>query len=210
MASWGDGARWWRQGGKRVFDLVAALLAALVLAPVIVAAALVVRLTLGSPILFRQARPGRDGRSFTIYKFRTMRQAHDAAGRPLPDAERLTRVGRILRKWSLDELPELYNVVRGDMSLVGPRPLLEEYLPLYTPRQAGRHEVRPGVTGWAQVNGRNRIGWAEQLELDLWYVGHLSPRLDLSILLRTAVRVFRGRDVSQKGHVTREKFRGGS
>jgi sugar transferase EpsL len=201
-------ANWWSLGGKRALDVSASLLGLVLLAPVIVATAVIVRVSLGSPILFRQCRPGRWGRLFTMYKFRTMREINGPDGKPTPDADRLTGVGRLLRKWSLDELPELYNVVKGDMSLVGPRPLLEEYLPLYNSRQARRHEVRPGITGWAQIHGRNRIGWDDQLELDVWYVEHVSPGLDLAILLRTAGRVFRSRDVNQQGHATRAKFRG--
>jgi sugar transferase EpsL len=202
------GANWWRLGGKRAFDVVVSLLGLLLLAPVLVVTAVIVQMSLGSPILFRQSRPGRWSRIFTMYKFRTMRDVPGPDGQPLPDADRLTGVGRLMRKWSLDELPELYNVLKGDMSLVGPRPLLEEYLTLYNARQARRHEVRPGITGWAQINGRNRIGWDHQLELDVWYVEHVSPGLDLAILLRTVGRVFSSRDVNQQGHATRSKFRG--
>ncbi len=178
------------------------------LSPVLLGVAAVVRLSLGSPVLFRQVRPGLRGEPFEMLKFRTMRDAHDAHGRLLPDAERLTAVGRFLRATSLDELPELLNVVRGEMSLVGPRPLLMEYLPLYTPEQARRHEVRPGITGWAQVNGRNALSWDEKFRLDVWYVDNQSLWLDLRILLRTVKKVFVREGISQEGHATMEKFRG--
>lgn len=201
---------WWTRGGKRVFDTALSLAGLVMLSPMFLAVAAWVGLTLGSPILFRQRRPGLKGEPFTLYKFRTMTGGRDARGHLLPDAQRLPRSGRLLRRWSLDELPELVNVLRGDMSLVGPRPLLEEYLPLYSPRQARRHEVRPGLTGWAQVNGRNRLGWEEQLEMDAWYVDHVSFRLDLAIFVRTVARLVRPSDVSQPGHATREKFLGSS
>src|SRR5688572_8395530 len=193
---------------KRLFDMVATGLGLVALSPVIAVVALLVRLRLGSPVFFRQVRPGLDGRPFTMVKFRTMKDAVDAAGRPLPDAERLTPFGRFLRSTSLDELPELWNVLVGEMSLVGPRPLLMEYLPLYTPQQARRHEVRPGVTGWAQVNGRNAIGWEEKLALDVWYVDHRSLWLDLRILLLTLKKVFFREGIDQPGGVTMERFRG--
>lgn len=193
---------------KRTFDFVLAGLGLTILAPVLLATALAVRLTLGAPVLFRQLRPGLHGRPFLLYKFRTMRDAVDANGEPLPDVERLTGLGRWLRRTSLDELPELWNVLRGDMSLVGPRPLLMEYLPLYTPEQARRHAVRPGLTGWAQVNGRNALGWDERLALDVWYVDHRSLRLDLGILLLTVWRVIRRVGINQEGHATMDRFRG--
>jgi lipopolysaccharide/colanic/teichoic acid biosynthesis glycosyltransferase len=167
-----------------------------------------VRLRLGAPVFFRQQRPGLHGRPFTILKFRTMRDAVDAGGSPLPDAERLTRLGKFLRSTSLDELPELLNVLGGDMSLVGPRPLLMQYLERYTPEQARRHEVRPGITGWAQVNGRNAITWERKFELDVWYVDHRSFLLDLRILARTLAGVVRREGITQPGSATAEEFRG--
>jgi lipopolysaccharide/colanic/teichoic acid biosynthesis glycosyltransferase len=167
-----------------------------------------VRLRLGSPVIFRQTRPGLNGRPFTLLKFRTMRNTIDRNGQPLPDAVRLTRLGSFLRSTSLDELPELVNVVRGDMSLVGPRPLLMEYLSLYSAEQQRRHAVRPGVTGWAQVNGRNALTWPEKFALDVYYVDHLSPGLDCRILLRTFGHVWRREGISQNGHATMEAFRG--
>jgi len=164
-------------------------------------------MALGSPILFRQERPGRHGRPFTLYKFRSMRTAGEGAA-PLSEAERLTRLGAFLRRTSLDELPELWNVLRGDMSLVGPRPLLMEYLPLYTPEQARRHHVRPGITGWAQINGRNAISWEEKFRLDVWYVDHRSLSLDLRILLLTIRRVLSGHGINEPGQATVTFFRG--
>lgn len=192
---------------KRTFDLVVAALATLFLTPVVVVIAIGVRIRLGSPVLFRQRRPGRDGRPFTLLKFRTMRTDNGPDGDSSDDA-RLTGVGRFLRRTSLDELPELINVLRGEMSLVGPRPLLMEYLPLYSPEQARRHEVRPGLTGWAQVNGRNALSWEEKFSLDVWYVDHRSFLLDLRILWLTLGGVLSGRGVSQPGHATVERFRG--
>lgn len=178
-----------------------------VLFPLFVAVGLAVRLTMGSPIFFRQCRPGRGGKAFTLLKFRTMTLESDHDGTS-SDADRLTPLGRFLRQSSLDELPELFNVLKGEMSMVGPRPLLMEYLPLYNSEQARRHEVRPGITGWAQVNGRNAIQWQEKFELDLWYVDHQSFRLDLRILWMTMAGVISGRGVSQPGHATMERFRG--
>jgi sugar transferase EpsL len=163
---------------------------------------------IGLPVLFRQQRPGLHGRPFQIYKFRTMSMARDAAGELLPDARRLMPMGTLLRRLSLDELPQLYNVLKGDMSLVGPRPLLMEYLPLYSAEQMRRHEVRPGITGWTQVNGRNALSWEEKFALDVWYVDHRSFWLDLEILVMTVKRVFSGSGVTQVGHATTEKFRG--
>ena len=194
---------------KRSLDVAVAAAALLACAPLMLAIALAVRLTLGRPVLFAQERPGRHGVPFRLIKFRTMREAVDAGGRPLPDGERLTGLGRTLRATSLDELPELWNVLRGEMSLVGPRPLLTEYLPLYTPEQARRHEVRPGITGWAQVNGRNALSWEDKFRLDVWYVDNRSLRLDLKILWLTAVKVLRREGISQEGHATAELFRGG-
>jgi lipopolysaccharide/colanic/teichoic acid biosynthesis glycosyltransferase len=194
-----------RRGGaaKRALDVAGAGAGLLVLSPAILAVAAAVRLRLGSPVLFRQERTGRGGRSFTILKFRTML---DGAG---SDAERLTSFGRFLRSTSLDELPQLWNVLRGDMSLVGPRPLLPEYLGRYTPRQARRHEVRPGITGWNAVNGRNSMTWDEQFELDVWYVENRSFWLDLRILGLTVVEVVRRTGIAQPGEATRERFGGG-
>jgi lipopolysaccharide/colanic/teichoic acid biosynthesis glycosyltransferase len=193
---------------KRPFDVAVAATALLACAPLLLAVALAVRLVLGRPVLFVQERPGRHGVPFRLIKFRTMRDGFDAEGRPLPDGERLTGLGRFLRSTSLDELPELWNVLRGEMSLVGPRPLLMEYLPLYTPEQARRHEVRPGITGWAQVNGRNALSWEEKFRLDVWYVDNRSFWLDLKILWLTAVKVFRREGISQAGHATAEFFKG--
>ncbi len=193
---------------KRAFDLVVAGVLLVLLSPVVAVAALLVLVLDGSPVLFRQVRPGRDGRPFTILKFRTMTDHRDANGDLLPDVARLTAVGRFLRRTSLDELPELVNVIRGDMSLVGPRPLLVEYVPRYTPEQRRRHDVRPGITGWAQVNGRNDLEWEEKLTLDVWYVDHRSLRLDVDILGRTAKQVLAGRGVSAPGHATARPFEG--
>ncbi|HRP09046.1 MAG TPA: sugar transferase [Gemmatimonadales bacterium] len=182
--------------------------ASILLAPLALVIAGLVMLRLGAPVLFRQTRIGLHGRPFTLLKFRTMRHATGPDGKPLPDAERMTRFGSWLRSTSLDELPSLWNVVRGDMSLVGPRPLLPEYLPLYTLRQARRHEVRPGITGWAQANGRNAISWEERLEMDVWYVEHRCLALDFRILFMTIGAVLDRRGVSQPGHVTMDPFRG--
>ncbi len=193
---------------KRLFDFVVAAVAAIVLSPVIAVIALLVRIRLGKPVLFRQLRPGLHGQPFTLLKFRTMLEALDTNGSPLPDAERLTAFGHFLRRWSLDELPELYNVLRGDMSLVGPRPLLMEYLPLYTAEQARRHDVRPGLTGWAQVNGRNAIGWDQKFAFDLWYVDHASLSLDLRILWLTVRNVFTRHGISAEGEATMPRFTG--
>jgi len=193
---------------KRGIDVVGAGIALVLLSPVLAIVALLVRLRMGSPVLFRQQRPGRNGQPFEMLKFRTMTDRRDASGALLPDDARLTGLGRFLRRSSLDELPELVNVVAGDMSLVGPRPLLMQYLPLYSPEQARRHEVRPGVTGWAQVNGRNALTWDEKFALDVWYVDHRSTRLDVEILAKTVSQVFGGHGVSAPGHATMEPFRG--
>lgn len=193
---------------KRALDVAAALVLCVLLAPVILIVALLVRVRLGRPVLFRQERSGLGGRPFEMLKFRTMLDGRTADGAELPDAERLTPFGRGLRATSLDELPELWNVLRGDMSLVGPRPLLMEYLPLYSPRQARRHEVRPGITGHAQVNGRNTVGWDERLEMDVWYVDHRSLALDLRILVKTVANVLRRRGICAHGHATMPKFTG--
>lgn len=193
---------------KRLFDLVVAILLLALLAPVFVVLALLVRVRLGAPVIFVQQRPGKDGRGFRMMKFRTMTDARNAGGELLPDADRLTAFGLWLRATSLDELPELINVLKGDMSLVGPRPLLMEYLPLYSPDQARRHEVRPGITGWAQVNGRNAISWEEKLALDVWYVDNRSLWLDIQILWRTVAKVSRAEGISQTGQATVQKFTG--
>jgi sugar transferase EpsL len=193
---------------KRICDFLAAALALLLLAPVLLVVALLVRVFLGAPVLFRQTRPGLGAAPFQMLKFRTMTDARDARGELLPDHERLSPFGRLLRRMSLDELPELWNVLKGDMSLVGPRPLLMEYLPLYSPEQARRHDVRPGLTGWAQVNGRNAVDWSSRLAMDVWYVDHRSLALDLRILWLTFGKVFRAEGISQSGHATMEKFRG--
>lgn len=192
---------------KRLFDFLAALVALLVLWPVLLALALLVRAKLGAPVFFRQPRPGRGGRVFTLVKFRTMTDARDAAGNLRADAERLTPFGRWLRATSLDELPELWNVLRGEMSLVGPRPLLVEYLDRYTSEEARRHEVRPGLTGWAQVNGRNATSWEQRLALDVWYVDHRGFLLDLRILARTVALVFRRDGIHAPGEATMPEFR---
>ena len=193
---------------KRFMDLAVASVLGVVLSPIIAVVALAVRLSLGSPVLFRQARPGVDGEIFNLVKFRTMRDATDSSGRVLSDGERLTAVGKILRRTSLDELPEFANIIRGQMSFVGPRPLLVEYLPLYSSEQARRHEVRPGLTGLAQVSGRNALSWDEKFVLDVQYVDNWSLRLDLWILWRTLSMVLTGQGVSADGHATVEPFRG--
>ena len=193
---------------KRLLDLVVATLAFLMLLPALVFVAGLVRLAIGSPVLFRQRRPGLGGRPFELLKFRTMADAVGSDGRPLPDEQRLNRLGAMLRELSLDELPELINVVRGDMSLVGPRPLLMQYLDRYTPSQARRHEVRPGITGWAQINGRNAISWDQRFALDVWYVDHRSFWLDMKILLVTVKKVFTREGIAQPGHVTMPEFTG--
>ncbi len=193
---------------KRAIDLAASAAGLVVVSPILVLVALLIRARLGSPVLFRQTRPGLHGRPFTILKFRTMCDARDAAGDLLPDGERLPPLGRFLRSTSLDELPELWNVLRGDMSLVGPRPLLTEYLPLYSTEQARRHEVRPGITGWSQVNGRNALSWPERFALDVWYVDHASLLLDLRILWLTLLKTVRREGINQPGQATMERFTG--
>jgi lipopolysaccharide/colanic/teichoic acid biosynthesis glycosyltransferase len=193
---------------KRCFDFVVALAGIVVLSPLLLIIVALVRWRLGSPVLFRQQRPGLGGRPFTLVKFRTMTDARAADGAAAPDAQRLTAFGRFLRSTSLDELPELYNVLIGDMSLVGPRPLLTEYLPLYNAHQRRRHEVRPGITGWAQVNGRNAISWERKFDLDVWYVDNASFWLDLKILWLTLWRVLRREGISEEGSATAERFTG--
>lgn len=193
---------------KRLFDLAVASAALVLLAPLLLLLALIIWRDLGRPVLFCQQRPGWHGRPFFLIKFRTMREVFDRNGTLLDDAVRLTPLGRWLRATSLDEMPELWNVVKGEMSLVGPRPLLMEYLSRYTPEQARRHEVRPGVTGWAQINGRNELNWEEKFRLDVWYVDHRTFWLDLVILWRTARQVAGRHGISQQGHATMERFRG--
>lgn len=193
---------------KRFFDTVAAVAGLIVLSPVIAIVAYLIRKRLGSPILFRQVRPGLDGKPFEMVKFRTMLDALDASGNPLPDSERMTDFGRFLRSSSLDELPELWNVIKGDMSLVGPRPLLMEYLPLYDEQQVRRHEARPGVTGWAQINGRNALSWEEKFKLDVWYVDNQSLWLDLKIIFLTIKKVLIRDGISAEGEVTMTRFTG--
>ena len=195
---------------KRLFDVVGASLALVVLSPIMVAVAAIVRIQIGSPIFFRQVRPGRNSEPFEIIKFRTMTDERAADGELLPDEERMVDAGRRLRRWSLDELPELVNVLAGDMSLVGPRPLLMEYLQRYTSEQARRHEVRPGVTGLAQVSGRNDLPWGSRFELDVWYVDNWSMWLDLKILGRTIGQVLTGRGISEQGSATMTPFDGSS
>lgn len=193
---------------KRAMDLAGAGLALGITWPVMLAAALAIRARLGSPVLFRQQRPGRHGRPFLLTKFRTMRDARNADGTPMSDAERLTPLGRWLRATSIDELPELLNVLRGEMSLVGPRPLLMEYLSRYSPEQARRHDVLPGVTGWAQIHGRNALSWGEKFRLDCWYVDHWSNQLDFSILVKTAALVVRREGISHASDATMPPFMG--
>lgn len=193
---------------KRLMDIVGSLSGLLLLGPVILLLALLVRFKLGSPVMFRQIRPGMDGEAFEMAKFRTMTDARNAQGELLPDVDRLTGFGQFLRSSSLDELPELWNVLKGDMSLVGPRPLLMEYLPLYSRRQARRHEVRPGVTGWAQINGRNALSWEEKFELDVWYVENRTLWLDVKILIMTVWKVLKKDDIAHDGEVTMKKFKG--
>ena len=193
---------------KRFFDLLLASLAVILLSPVMLLISILVVVKLGFPILFRQSRPGLGGQIFTIYKFRTMKNATDARGNTLPDDQRLTKFGKFLRSTSLDELPELFNVLKGDMSIVGPRPLLIQYLPLYDAEQARRHDVLPGITGWAQVNGRNAITWQEKFKLDVWYVDHWTFWLDLKILALSLVKVLKREGISQPGQATAEPFRG--
>jgi len=200
--------RLYRHWGKRFLDLMLTVPALIMLAPVIAVIALLVRLNLGSPVIYRQKRPGPHGNVFTFYKFRTMTDDRDVQRNFLPDEKRLTSFGEFLRRTSLDELPELWNVLKGDMSLVGPRPLLVEYLDRYTPEQARRHEVRPGITGWAQVNGRNAISWEEKFEYDVWYVDNWSLWLDLKIIFMTILKVIKGEGINQPGQATMEEFMG--
>lgn len=193
---------------KRLLDIVIASIALILLSPLYFYVAYKVKKNLGSPVLFRQVRPGLHGKPFEMIKFRTMKDAVDAQGNPLPDSERLTDFGKMLRATSLDEMPELWNVIKGDMSIVGPRPLLMEYLPLYNEEQAKRHNVRPGMTGHAQVNGRNAIGWEEKFKLDTWYVENQSVWLDFKIMLQTVKKVLAKDDISAEGEATMSKFTG--
>ncbi|PSV22652.1 sugar transferase [Photobacterium leiognathi subsp. mandapamensis] len=193
---------------KRLFDFLASLIALILLSPIMALVAWNIRKNLGSPVLFRQTRPGLNGKPFEMVKFRTMKDAVDQQGNPLPDSERMTHFGDKLRNSSLDELPELWNVLKGEMSLVGPRPLLMQYLPLYSKEQSRRHDVRPGITGWAQINGRNAISWEEKFALDVWYVDNKTLWLDIKILVMTVKKVFVKEGISADGHVTIEPFKG--
>lgn len=193
---------------KRLLDIIIASIALILLSPLYAFVAYKVKKNLGSPVLFRQVRPGLHGKPFEMIKFRTMKDAMDEQGNPLPDSERLTPFGQMLRSSSLDEMPELWNVIKGDMSIVGPRPLLMEYLPLYSPEQAKRHDVRPGMTGHAQVNGRNAIGWEEKFKLDTWYVENQSTLLDFKIMFKTVHKVLAKDDISAEGDATMPKFTG--
>ena len=198
----------YRRFGKRVVDLCLTIAALAMLSPILIFVGLLVRTKLGAPVLFRQERPGLYGRPFTVCKFRTMTNARDAQGHLLPDSERLTSFSRFLRSTSLDELPELFNVLKGEMSLVGPRPLLLEYLERYTVEQARRHEVRPGITGWAQIHGRNAITWEQKFELDVWYVDHLSLRLDGGIIALTIWKMLKREGINPPGQATTQEFMG--
>ena len=198
----------YEKGIKRILDAGFSALGLLVLSPVMLATAILVKKNLGSPVIFCQPRPGRDGKVFNLYKFRTMKDARDANGELLPDEVRLTAFGKALRSTSLDELPELWNILKGDMSLVGPRPLLVQYLPRYNDEQRRRHDVRPGLTGWAQVNGRNNITWEEKFQHDVWYVDHVSLLLDARILMMTVGKILRREGISAEGSATMEEFMG--
>lgn len=195
-------------GIKRLFDFIVAGIGIVVTSPIMIIFAILIRMKLGKPIIFKQQRPGLHGNPFYVYKFRTMTDEVDENGELLPDHIRLTKLGRLIRKLSVDELPQLFNVLKGDLSLVGPRPLLMEYLPLYTAEQARRHDVKPGITGWAQVNGRNAITWEEKFKLDVWYVENQSFWLDLKILFLTIVKVVKSEGINQAGQATMEKFTG--
>jgi lipopolysaccharide/colanic/teichoic acid biosynthesis glycosyltransferase len=195
---------------KRLLDVTCALVLLVLAAPVLLAVGFAIWLTMGSPVLFRQMRPGRHGRLFMLFKFRTMRNATAPQGMPLPDIERLTRLGSFLRRTSLDELPQLWNVLKGDLSLVGPRPLLSEYLGRYTVEQGRRHDVRPGITGWAQVNGRNALSWEDKFALDVWYVDNWSLWLDFKILWMTLIKVLKREGIQATDHTTMPEFKGSS
>lgn len=193
---------------KRLFDLILTVPILILLAPIMLIISILVTWKHGLPVIFRQKRPGYQGKLFNIYKFRTMRELTDAQGEPLSDDKRLTNLGRFLRKWSLDETPEFINVLRGEMSIVGPRPLLIEYLPLYNQEQSRRHDVLPGITGWAQIHGRNAVSWQEKFALDVWYVDHWSLWLDIKIIFLTIIKVLRREGISQPGQATAELFKG--
>ncbi|WP_456277298.1 sugar transferase [Bacillus sp. AK128] len=193
---------------KRISDLCIAIILIAIFSPIILVTAFMIRIKVGTPILFKQLRPGLNEKPFYLYKFRTMTNETDKNGNVLSDQMRLTELGELLRRYSLDELPQLFNVIKGDMSLVGPRPLLMEYLSLYTKEQGKRHLVRPGITGWAQINGRNAISWDEKFKLDTWYVENQSFALDLNIILKTIIKVIKREGINQEGHVTIEKFKG--
>ncbi|MPR33771.1 sugar transferase [Salmonirosea aquatica] len=195
--------------GKRMLDLAVSFLLLVLLSPFLVLITLFLAVANGGKPFFRQERPGQNGRIFTVIKFKTMNDRRDAAGQLLSDAERLTRIGKFVRRTSLDELPQLWNVLRGDMSLIGPRPLLVEYLPLYNKTQRKRHDVRPGITGWAQVNGRNTLGWTDKFAHDVWYVEHLSLGLDVRIVFLTLAKIIRSEGITSETSATMEKFRGG-
>jgi len=197
-----------KAAAKRLLDIIFSLLLILILSPVLLVLSVLVKVKLGSPVLFRQERPGLHGKIFVMYKFRSMTDSKDENGNLLPDSERLTDFGKLLRQTSLDELPELFNILKGDMSFVGPRPLLVRYLDRYTPEQARRHEVKPGLTGWAQVNGRNAISWEEKFKLDVWYVDHWTLWLDFKILLMTVVKVLKREGISSEGEATMGEFLG--
>lgn len=193
---------------KRILDFILSLIALIVLSPVLLVVAILVRIKLGSPIIFKQQRPGKDEKIFTLYKFRTMTDKKDENGNLLPDSERLTKFGKVLRSTSLDELPELVNILKGDMSIVGPRPLLVEYLPLYNKEQKHRHDVRPGLTGLAQVSGRNSLSWEEKFNDDLQYIKHITFFEDMKIIFMTVAKVFKREGIAQEGNATMEKFTG--
>lgn len=195
---------------KRLFDIITSIILLLVFSIPIIITALLIYFRMGSPVIFKQKRPGLHGNPFFIYKFRTMTNETDSEGNLLPNEQRITRIGKLLRKLSLDELPQLFNVLKGDISLVGPRPLLMEYLPLYNKEQARRHEVRPGITGWAQVNGRNNISWEDRFKFDVWYVDNQSFLLDFKILLLTVLKVFKREDINPDDKEFVEKFKGSS
>lgn len=193
---------------KRLIDIIGSLIGLTISSPIIVIISIIIYITMGRPIFFKQVRPGLKGKPFVIYKFRTMLDLRDENGNPLPDEKRLTTIGRFLRSTTLDELPEFWNVLKGDMSLVGPRPLLMEYLDRYTPEQARRHEVKPGMTGWAQINGRNAISWEEKFRLDVWYVDNWNIILDLKIIFLTILKVLKKEGISAEGHATMPEFKG--
>lgn len=193
---------------KRLFDIAVSATGLIISAPITLTAATVIAKKLGKPVLFRQVRPGQDGKPFEIYKFRTMSDKRDENGELLPDDQRMTPVGTFIRKSSIDELPQLINVLKGDISLVGPRPLLMEYLPLYNDEQKKRHNVKPGITGWAQVNGRNAISWDEKFKLDVWYAENQSFKLDMYIIYKTIINILQRKDINAPNHVTAEKFKG--